>query len=74
MTPFITITRLLKKGSPEGLSPFGGGLGVSPRCHFHPLPVQEGGRGMVEKGFSTLCITYNDLRHLEGLKRYGKGL
>ena len=38
-------------GCPEGRSPSGGGLGVSPRYNFHPLPGQEGGRGMVEKVF-----------------------
>ena len=29
-----------------------GGLGVSPRFNLHPLPGQEGGRGMVEEGFA----------------------
>ena len=40
-----------KMGSPEGHHPSGGGLGVSPSYNFHPLPGQERGRGMVEKGF-----------------------
>ena len=39
----------------EGRSPFGRGLGVSPRYNLHPLPDQEGGRGMVEKGLSSTC-------------------
>ena len=47
--------RLLKNGCSEGRSPFDGGLGVSPRYNFHPLPGQEGGRGMVGKGFPSPC-------------------
>ena len=43
----------MDKGSSEGRSPFDRALGVSPRCGFHPLPSQEGGRGMVEVAFVT---------------------
>ena len=46
-----TSTRLRKKGSPEGPSPFGGGLGVSPRYNFHPLPARKGAGQMLDKGF-----------------------
>ncbi len=35
-------------GSPEGRSPFGRGLGVSPSISFYfPLPIRKGARGMV---------------------------
>jgi|GEM_PF-4647310 len=44
-------SKLRKKGSAEGQSPFGGGLGVSPRYTFYPLPKAS---VMVKGFFSTL--------------------
>ncbi len=36
---------MLKKGSPEGRSPFGGGLGVSPISLLFPIPGRKGAGG-----------------------------
>ena len=47
----ITFSRLMKKRSAEGRSPFAGSLRVSLRYKFIPLPGQEGGQGMVERVF-----------------------
>ena len=40
--------RFSQKGSAEGHNPSAGGTGVSPDFFLHPLPGQEGGRGIVE--------------------------
>ncbi len=59
---FITIrtSRLRKRGSPEGRSPYGGGVGGSPRYIFFPFP---GTNVMANRFFSTLLV----------LKQYKKG-
>jgi len=44
MSGIVTPSRVLKKGSPEGRSPFGGGLGVSPRFNS-PFQERKGDTG-----------------------------
>ena len=48
--------RLQKEGSPEGRSPIGGGLGVSPRYNFHPFLAGKGAGGCSKGFFSNLVV------------------
>ena len=48
---FPPFSRLRKKGSPEGRSPFGWGLGVSPGYNFHPFLARKGSRRCSKRVF-----------------------
>ena len=66
--------RLRRKGSPEGRSPFGGGLGVSPRYNFHPLLARKGAWRCSKRVFQQPAGGLRRKGSPEGRSPFGGGL